>query len=214
MTAGGDPAPRPGAWMLFAIWIVKPLSRLLTKREWQGQAHIPGCGGVIIAANHISWVDPFTLGHFVYGAGRVPRFMAKEGLFRAFVIGRILRGARQIRVHRGERDGVAALRDAVEALRNGEAVLIYPEGTITRDPGCWPMKAKTGVARLSLMSGAPIIPVTQWGPQEILGASRRLRLLPRHSRREDEVRLRRRRRFRRPPGEFRRAGAAPKALRA
>ena len=120
-------------WDLRSAWYAR--SHLLTKRRWQGQEHVPRTGGVIIAANHVSWVDPFTLGHFVYKAGRIPRFMAKESLFRLPVIGRIMRGADQIPVHRGERDGAAALSDAVQALRDGEAVLIYPEGTITRDPG-------------------------------------------------------------------------------
>jgi 1-acyl-sn-glycerol-3-phosphate acyltransferase len=167
--------------MVLAIGIVKPLSVLLTKRAWHGQHRIPRTGGVIIAANHLSWIDPFTLAHFVYAAGRIPRFMAKESLFRVPVTGWILRGADQIPVHRGARDGSDALRDAVLALRNGEAVLIYPEGTITRDPECWPMQAKTGVARLALLSGAPIVPVAQWGAQEILGASKRIRLLPRRT---------------------------------
>ncbi len=170
---------RLGPWMGFAVGVVRPLSRLFTKRRWHGQQFVPPTGGVIIAANHLSWTDPFTLGHFVYQAGRIPRFMAKESLFRLPVIGWILHGADQIPVHRGERDGAAALSDAVEALRDGEAVLIYPEGTITRDPDWWPMQAKTGVARLALMSGAPIVPVAQWGPQEILGRTRRLHLLPR-----------------------------------
>jgi 1-acyl-sn-glycerol-3-phosphate acyltransferase len=179
--ADGPREPRLGPWMGFAVGLVRPLSRIFTKRRWQGQEFLPRFGGVIIAANHLSWVDPFTLGHFVYKAGRIPRFMAKESLFRAPVIGRIIRGADQIPVHRGERDGAAALSDAVQALRDGEAVLIYPEGTITRDPDWWPMQAKTGVARLALMSGSPIIPVAQWGPQEILGRSRRVRLLPRRT---------------------------------
>ena len=167
--------------MGFAVAVVRPLSRLLTKRDWHGQQLVPRTGGVIIAANHLSWVDPFTLGHFVYKAGRIPRFMAKESIFRIPVVGWIVRGADQIPVHRGERDGAAALSDAVEALRDGEAVLIYPEGTITRDPDWWPMQSKTGVARLALMSGAPIVPVAQWGPQEILGRSRRLHLFPRRT---------------------------------
>ena len=158
-----------------------PALPLLTKRRWHGQRAIPPTGGVIIAANHLSWVDPFTLGHFVYKAGRIPRFMAKESLFRLPVVGWICAGRDQIPVHRGERDGAAALSDAVEALRDGEAVLIYPEGTITKDPDWWPMQAKTGVARLALMSGAPIVPVAQWGPQEILGRSRRLHLFPRRT---------------------------------
>jgi 1-acyl-sn-glycerol-3-phosphate acyltransferase len=173
--------PRLGPWMGFVVGIVRPLSRMFSKRRWQGQEFVPPVGGVIIAANHLSWVDPFTLGHFVYRAGRIPRFMAKESLFRLPVIGWIIRGADQIPVHRGERDGAAALSDAVEALRDGEAVLIYPEGTITRDPDWWPMTAKTGVARLALMSGAPIVPVAQWGPQEILGRTRRLHLIPRRT---------------------------------
>jgi 1-acyl-sn-glycerol-3-phosphate acyltransferase len=152
---------------------------VFTKRAWLGRERIPATGGVIIAANHVSWVDPFALGHFVYSAGRLPRFMAKASLFHKPLIGMILRGADQIPVHRGERDGAAALSDAVQALRDGQAILIYPEGSITGDPDWWPMQAKTGVARLALMSGAPVIPVAQWGPQEILGRSRRLRLFPR-----------------------------------
>jgi 1-acyl-sn-glycerol-3-phosphate acyltransferase len=173
--------PRLGPWMGFAVGVVRPLSRMFSKRRWRGLQFVPPAGGVIIAANHLSWVDPFTLGHFVYKAGRIPRFMAKESLFRLPVIGWIVRGADQIPVRRGERDGAAALSDAVEALRAGEAVLIYPEGTITRDPDWWPMQAKTGVARLALMSGAPIVPVAQWGPQEILGRTRRLHLFPRRT---------------------------------
>jgi 1-acyl-sn-glycerol-3-phosphate acyltransferase len=57
--------------------------------------------------------------------------------------------------------------------------VIYPEGTITKDPQMWPMRARTGVARLALMTGAPVIPVAQWGAQDILGRDRRVRLLPR-----------------------------------
>jgi 1-acyl-sn-glycerol-3-phosphate acyltransferase len=165
--------------MGFAIAVIRPLSTVFTKRAWLGRERIPATGGVIIAANHVSWVDPFALGHFVYSAGRLPRFMAKASLFHKPLIGMILRGADQIPVHRGERDGAAALSDAVQALRDGQAILIYPEGSITGDPDWWPMQAKTGVARLALMSGAPVIPVAQWGPQEILGRSRRLRLFPR-----------------------------------
>jgi 1-acyl-sn-glycerol-3-phosphate acyltransferase len=107
--------------------------------------------------------------------------MAKESLFRAPVIGRVVRGAHQIPVHRGTSDAAAALSDAVQALRDGEAVLIYPEGTITRDPDDWPMQPKTGVARLALMSGAPIVPIAQWGAQRILGRHQRLKLFPRRT---------------------------------
>ena len=167
--------------------IIMPLSRLLTRRVWEGRQHLPRRGGVIIAANHLSWADPLTFAHYVYASGRLPRFMAKESLFRVPVTGAILRGARQIPVHRGSRDGADALSDGVQALRDGEAVIIYPEGTITADPDHWPMQAKTGVARLALMSGAPIVPVAQWGAQDLLGsrargsARRRWPLLPRRT---------------------------------
>jgi 1-acyl-sn-glycerol-3-phosphate acyltransferase len=167
--------------MAFAVAVIVPLSRLLTKRVWRGQSSIPRRGGVIVAANHLSWADPMTFAHFVYAAGRLPRFMAKESLFRVRFLGAILRGADQIPVHRGEREGAVALSDAVQALRNGECIVIYPEGTITKDPHCWPMLAKTGVARLALMSGAPIVPVAQWGAQDILGSNRKLHLIPRRT---------------------------------
>lgn len=171
--------PRTGPWMGFAIAIVRPMSLLFTKREWRYQDRVPRRGGVIIAANHLSWLDPFTLSHFVYDVGRLPRFMAKESLFRSRLVGPIMRGADQIPVRRGQKDASAALDNAVKALHDGEAVMIYPEGTITRDPDLWPMQAKTGVARLAMLSGAPILPIAQWGAQEILGYHGRLHLLPR-----------------------------------
>ena len=110
---GSSREPRLGPWMGLAVGWCARSSRFSPSGRWQGQERVPRSGGVIIAANHLSWVDPFTLGHFVYKAGRIPRFMAKESLFRAPVIGRIVRGADQIPVHRGERDGAAALSDAV-----------------------------------------------------------------------------------------------------
>ena len=76
----------------------------------------------------------------------------------------VLVGAQQIPVSRNSVDASLALEPAVEALRRGECVLIYPEGSATRDPQMWPMKARTGVARLALLSGVPVIPVAQWGP--------------------------------------------------
>jgi 1-acyl-sn-glycerol-3-phosphate acyltransferase len=94
-----------------------------------------------------------------------------------------MRGAGQIPVHRHTADASLALRDAVAALHNGECVAIYPEGTVSRDPEKWPMLAKTGVARLALLSGVPVIPVAQWGAEKILDSYRTkgLHLLPRHT---------------------------------
>jgi 1-acyl-sn-glycerol-3-phosphate acyltransferase len=141
---------RIGFWYRLTVTVVRPASAVLTKRDWRGMANIPTEGGVIIAANHLSYVDPMTFGHFVYATGRTPRFLAKSALFEAPVIKYVVRGAHQIPVYRGTSDAAQALSAAVEALRQGECVLIYPEGSATRDPDVWPMRARTGVARLAL----------------------------------------------------------------
>jgi 1-acyl-sn-glycerol-3-phosphate acyltransferase len=170
-----------GFWISIFVAIIKPLSLLLTRRRWTGREHVPGTGGVIFVANHVSFADPVSMAHFVYWCRRIPRFMAKSELFGTPVLGTMLRGARQIPVYRSSTTAGGALRDAVAALEAGRAVVIYPEGTITTDPDYWPMLARTGMARLALTTGAPVIPVAQWGSQRILGRDRRPRLLPRRT---------------------------------
>lgn len=176
---------RIGFWYRLAVVILKPPLLLLTRRDWRRLDRVPATGGVIVAANHISHVDPLVLADFVlYGARRPPRYMAKSTLFVGNgLVPRVMRGAKQIPVHRKTADASLALKDAVAALQNGECVVIYPEGTVSRDPGKWPMRARTGVARLALLSGAPVIPVAQWGAQEVLDSYRTkgLHLLPRHT---------------------------------
>ena len=107
--------------------------------------------------------------------------MVKESLFRYPVLGYVLRKLRQIPVARGSADAAKSLKHAEEALREGACVVVYPEGTVTRDPDLWPMVGKTGVARLALATGVPVIPVAHWGAQELLpyGKETRPRLLPR-----------------------------------
>jgi 1-acyl-sn-glycerol-3-phosphate acyltransferase len=168
-----------GFWIYFAVAVLKPLSLLLTTRDWRGRQHVPRSGGVILAVNHVSYVDPLLLCHYVYSCGRIPRFLAKIEVFQIPLGGRVVRGAGQIPVLRHTPDAAQALGAAVEALQRGECLVIYPEGTITKDPAMWPMRARTGVARLAYMTGAPVIPVAQWGAQEILGRNRKVRLLPR-----------------------------------
>ena len=160
---------RIGFWYRLAVVLLKPPLLLLTKRSWRGFENVPRTGGVIVAANHISYVDPLVLGDAIaFSTGRVPRFLAKASLFKGNgIVGRTFRGSGQIPVHRNTADASAALKDAVDALHSGELVLIYPEGTVTRDPDKWPMVAKTGVARLALLSGVPVVPVAQWGAQTI-----------------------------------------------
>lgn len=172
---------RLGFWYGLVVVVAKPLLRLFTKREWRGIDNVPAEGGIIVAANHVSELDPFAVGEFLLDHGRPPRFLAKAELFRKAPVKWVLVGAQQIPVSRNSVDASLALEPAVEALRRGECVLIYPEGSATRDPQLWPMKARTGVARLALLSGAPVIPVAQWGPEQVLPyKARRPRLLPRH----------------------------------
>jgi 1-acyl-sn-glycerol-3-phosphate acyltransferase len=107
-----------------------------------------------------------TNGEAVVRAGRRPRFLAKEELFRIPVVGRALRGAGQIPVSRGTRDR-SSLDLAITALGRGEAIVVYPEGTVTKREDSLPMEGKTGVVRLAVATGVPIIPMASWGSQAV-----------------------------------------------
>ncbi|HZB02083.1 MAG TPA: lysophospholipid acyltransferase family protein [Actinomycetota bacterium] len=143
-----------------------PLLRGWFRLRYEGLERIPEQGPAIVACNHISYLDPLTNGDAVDRAGRRARFLAKQELFRIPVVGTVLRGAGQIAVARGSRDG-SSLDRAVEALEAGEVVVIYPEGTVTDRADGLPMQGKTGVARLALRTGVPIVPVASWGSREV-----------------------------------------------
>jgi 1-acyl-sn-glycerol-3-phosphate acyltransferase len=171
---------RIGFWYRFAAMICKPPLVLLVKRDWRGMEHIPAEGGFITAVNHNSHVDPFAYAHFQYNTGRVPRFMAKSVLFSKGFVGAVMRGTGQIPVYRETTDSLDAFRAAIDAVERGECVTFYPEGTVTRDPNGWPMTGRTGVARVALQTKCPVIPVAQWGCNELLPPhARKLSLLPR-----------------------------------
>jgi 1-acyl-sn-glycerol-3-phosphate acyltransferase len=123
---------------------------------------IPAAGPALIACNHASYLDPLVNAYAVVRAGRRPRFLAKDELFRAFGIRWAMRGTRQIPVARGTGDQ-SPLRNAEAALRANQAVLIYPEGTVTHRPDGLPMEGKTGAVRLALAAGVPLIPMVSWG---------------------------------------------------
>ncbi|TYL51583.1 1-acyl-sn-glycerol-3-phosphate acyltransferase [Nocardioides sp. BGMRC 2183] len=151
-----------------AVPIVKPALLATTRREWVHGERIPATGGFVLALNHISHLDPLTAAHLVYDHGRLPRYLAKSGLFKNKVLGHFLRSAGQIPVERDSRGAVGAYSAAVQAIHDGKCVVIYPEATITRDPQMWPMRGKSGAARIALETGCPVIPVGQWGAHEIL----------------------------------------------
>jgi 1-acyl-sn-glycerol-3-phosphate acyltransferase len=164
--------PRAGFWIRLCVVILYPLDGLLFRIRWHNLDRVPAPqdGGVMIAINHVSHIDTVLMARMVWSSGRVPRFMIKSSLFGKPVIGRIFRGAKQIPVYRGTADAAESLRDAVTALHDGEAIVIYPEGTITKDPEQWPMQGKTGIARLALLApDIPVIPIGQWGAQKRSG---------------------------------------------
>ncbi|TCP52050.1 1-acyl-sn-glycerol-3-phosphate acyltransferase [Tamaricihabitans halophyticus] len=168
-----------GFWVGCAAVLFYPLS-WLGRRIYRGTERIPRDGSALLVMNHVSHLDPAVDAVFVHRCKRVPRFMAKDSLFRIPIFGKILGGAGSIPVYRGTSDARASLRAAREALSDDKIVLIYPEGTISKDPEGWPMRARTGVARLALDTDAPVIPVARWGTNHIWnGYTKKFRPLPR-----------------------------------
>jgi len=160
--------PKAGAFVRAWVMILFPVTSVFFKLKWRNLQRVPAPeqGGVIVAINHLSHADTTLMARMIWSSGRVPRFLIKAGVFEWPVIGRMMHGAGQIPVYRGTKDAAQSLRDAVAALERGEAIVIYPEGTTTKDPDNWPMQAKTGIARLALLSpDTPVIPIGQWGAQ-------------------------------------------------
>jgi 1-acyl-sn-glycerol-3-phosphate acyltransferase len=167
---------RPKAGFFIRAWVIIlfPVTSLFFKIKWRNLDRVPAPeqGGVLIAVNHLSHADTILMARMVWSSGRVPRFLIKAGVFDWPVIGRMMAGAGQIPVYRGTTDAQQSLKDAVVALERGEAVVIYPEGTTTKDPDNWPMQAKTGIARLVLAApDTPVVPIGQWGPHKMGGFS-------------------------------------------
>lgn len=154
--------------------------KVAIRKEWRGLDTLPE-RGFIMVTNHVSELDPFAVGLAMVSSGTTPHFLAKDSLFRIPVVGAALSRLQQIPVARSDRSAAKeSLQVAQAALDKGGAILIYPEGTLTRDPDLWPMRAKTGAARLALNTGAPLIPFTHWGVQNVLAPySKFPKLLPR-----------------------------------
>lgn len=171
-----------GFWFGVAIDVLWPLLMVFTIPVWRGGHRLPRTGGVLLACNHVSFLDPIEGTAFVLAHGRIPRYLAKASLWRVPVIGRVLAGGGHIPVHRDRIAPLAVYSSALAALDRGECVVVYPEGTFTSDPDEWPMRGKTGVARMALTSGVPVIPMAHWGGQHVLRRGRVLpRLLPRQT---------------------------------
>ena len=148
--------------------ILRPLLFASTRQDWRGVENLPRDTGFIAAVNHITQVDPVTTAHYLYDNGFAGRVLAKESLFRVPGLGAVLRSSGMVPVHRGSAKAADSLRGAVAAVEAGECVVVFPEGTLTREPELWPMAGKTGVARLALATRAPVVPIAQWGAHRLL----------------------------------------------
>ncbi|MBT2501628.1 1-acyl-sn-glycerol-3-phosphate acyltransferase [Curtobacterium sp. ISL-83] len=160
--------------------IVIPTFRFSARYHWHGPNRIPAEGAFVLAPNHFTNIDPLVVGTAVWISKRSPRFLAKASLFRVPVVGKLMSGMGQIPV---ERSGRTRLNDPLSGGKSlvdgGGAVIVYPEGTLTRDPDLWPMRGKTGAVRIALENDVPIIPMAHWGTQKIMARySNKLRLFP------------------------------------
>ena len=170
-----------GFWFGLAIAVIWPFAMFGTRIGWRGGEHLPQTGGALLAINHVSFSDPIFDVAFTICHGRMPRFLAKSELWKMPVVRSVLAGGGHIPVYResAARAG-GAYREAIAALKRGEVVAFYPEATYTADPDGWPMRAKNGIGRIALITGVPVIPVANWGTQDVLPPdSARPRLVPR-----------------------------------
>jgi 1-acyl-sn-glycerol-3-phosphate acyltransferase len=167
-------------WFQFGANVVRPILNLITKKDWQGGEKLPESGPAIVVCNHLSYIDPLTFTHFLFNSGRAPRYLGKMGVFNIPIIGRVVRGAGQIPVDRQSPNAAKAYEHAIAVLKAGHLLGVFPEGTLTRDENFWPMRGKSGVVKLALLTGAPIIPCAQWGPERVLPPySKKIKLFPR-----------------------------------
>ncbi|RJQ71669.1 1-acyl-sn-glycerol-3-phosphate acyltransferase [Pseudonocardiaceae bacterium YIM PH 21723] len=163
--------PRRGRGLSYGatIEVLWPLISAAAKQHWYGGQHVPREGGVLIAANHVSYADPVTVSAFLLAAGgRVPRYLARNDMWNWPVIGPVMRSGKHIPVERGTANAIKALNDAAAAVRAGECVVVFPEGTFTRREDGWPDPGIPGIGRLALTTGAPVIPLANWGTQNLL----------------------------------------------
>lgn len=163
-----------------AAAIVVPVTGLIAKIEISGAENLPLEGPYVLAPNHYSEFDPIIIAVATWRMGRAPRFMAKESLFRVPVLGALLRATGMIPVARASSASAArqTIAQAAELVELGRGVIVYPEGSLTRDPDLWPMRGKSGAVRLALEGGIPVIPMATWGVQRILPRYGKLSLWP------------------------------------
>jgi 1-acyl-sn-glycerol-3-phosphate acyltransferase len=175
-----NPEKSRPSFFWFLAGVALPLSRIMMTLRIENGEKLPRFGPAIVAPNHYSEIDPVVVGLAIWKRGRAPRFLAKASLFRVPVLGWMLRSSGQIPV---ERQGSTRDRDPMKAAarvaEREQVVVIYPEGSLTRDPAMWPMRGKTGAVRLALQHGIPVYPVAHWGTQDLMARySKRISWFP------------------------------------
>jgi 1-acyl-sn-glycerol-3-phosphate acyltransferase len=154
-------------WVLAGIVI--PIMSIAVRFKVINPEKLPRRGAYIVAPNHYSEIDPVMVGMVSWHLGRMPRFLTKGSLFKVPVVGWLLRKSGQVPVERASSvRGSAPLQAAQQIVDDGRIVIIYPEGSLTRDPDLWPMRGKTGAARMALEHDIPVIPVAHWGTQAVM----------------------------------------------
>ena len=157
-----------------------PFLKAVSRQKVTGTENIPREGGFITVANHLTDLDSLTAMRAMVDADVPVYSLAKSTLFDVPVLGSILRAGGQIPVHRATKEAGDSLKEAERVLRSGDVIMVFPEGTLSRDPLQWPMTGKTGAARLAMATGAPVVPMGQWGAQFVMGTySKVIRPLPR-----------------------------------
>jgi 1-acyl-sn-glycerol-3-phosphate acyltransferase len=161
--------------------ILLPFMYSIARFQVEDGDKLPKSGAFVLSPNHYSEIDPVVVGVFVWRLGRAPRYLAKASLFGVPIVGWFLRKSGQVPVQRaGAVRGSDPLAAANKIVTEGHAVIIYPEGSLTRDPELWPMRGKTGAVRMALEAGIPLIPMAHWGTQLVMPRyGKRISLFPR-----------------------------------
>jgi 1-acyl-sn-glycerol-3-phosphate acyltransferase len=159
------------------VALSKTLFRVLdNKIVVEGAEHIPSSGGAVLASNHSSYLDFIYCGLGAQPAKRLVRFMAKKQVFDHKISGPLMRGMRHIPVDR--KAGTAAFKHAIDSLKSGEIVGVFPEATISES---FTIKTlKSGAARMAQEAGVPLIPMAVWGPHRLWTKGRKKELTKRH----------------------------------
>lgn len=162
------PAPEANNFFRVAALPLRLLNRVIQCVEVEGAHNIPSEGPVLVVSNHTVHADAITVGAAVYEAGRAPSFVAASDFFAYPGLSFLLKNIEAVPVYRDSEQAKDALDGIRKAFEAGRVILLFPEGSFTRDPEQWPMKGKTGVARL--MASNPevaVIPLAHWGNEKL-----------------------------------------------